>query len=605
MLSPTSWDPRKEGLWQWLAGKVAREFPGLMSTRTYGPNAPTRLVLERRILPVLDGIDELQDLLPDAVRAVAAAVGDDLPVVVTCRTQEYEATVLKSGRKFATAEILELEPVRGDNVIEYLRSATAARWDEVAEHLRSRDENDALVVALSSPLNVWLTRVAYASVYSTPADLTDARRFPNPDTVEAHLMQQLIPQTYQVTPPLRPTVSGSKATPAKRYTCTPQQAQRWLTYLAKDMSRRPGTSNDIAWWSLDGSGLRLLSSLVLGSIAAFLGGVGLAFSMGFGAGLLVGPSTTLLLRPLFRRKEPRADRGFAGPVITGLLGALIGALLSHIAFTDAREIVTVTSSTFRVLAFGLAVAVLRSPLAGFAGGVAAGFAGEAVEYHANPGNPSIATHVICGLGIGLLVALAAGVVNRRAPAMGWGWSVLGSLCGMAVGLAAGIAVWLQAGVPAGIAVGLAGILIGPYVGGRLFTVVGVDGAIAASPDAVLKNDRTTFLAGFFGLGAAMGIGNGLQVAFSPDAAGGPKGAWVGVETGVLNLLIVGLMFGFLQARWGSFALARCWLAARSCLPWRLMSFLADARERGILRQAGAVYRFRHNRLQEYLTRLRL
>ena len=51
------------------------------------------------------------------------------------------------------------------------------------------------------------------------------------------------------------------------------------------------------------------------------------------------------------------------------------------------------------------------------------------------------------------------------------------------------------------------------------------------------------------------------------------------------------------------AIARCWLALRDCLPWNLMAFLDDAHRRGVLRQSGGVYQFRHARLQQYLAML--
>ncbi|MGY5126896.1 hypothetical protein [Streptomyces nigrescens] len=38
------------------------------------------------------------------------------------------------------------------------------------------------------------------------------------------------------------------------------------------------------------------------------------------------------------------------------------------------------------------------------------------------------------------------------------------------------------------------------------------------------------------------------------------------------------------------------------LPWTVSAFLRDAHRRGVLRQAGAVYQFRHARLQEHLAR---
>jgi hypothetical protein len=46
-------------------------------------------------------------------------------------------------------------------------------------------------------------------------------------------------------------------------------------------------------------------------------------------------------------------------------------------------------------------------------------------------------------------------------------------------------------------------------------------------------------------------------------------------------------------------LVRLWLPLTGQLPWRVMGFLEEAHRRGILRQVGAVYQFRHARLQEH------
>jgi hypothetical protein len=52
--------------------------------------------------------------------------------------------------------------------------------------------------------------------------------------------------------------------------------------------------------------------------------------------------------------------------------------------------------------------------------------------------------------------------------------------------------------------------------------------------------------------------------------------------------------------WGGFAWARLWLTASGRLPWSLLAFLDDAHQRGVLRQTGASYQFRHARLRERL-----
>lgn len=49
-------------------------------------------------------------------------------------------------------------------------------------------------------------------------------------------------------------------------------------------------------------------------------------------------------------------------------------------------------------------------------------------------------------------------------------------------------------------------------------------------------------------------------------------------------------------------LSRAWLPLTGRLPWQPAAFLEDAYHRGVLRQTGAVYQFRHVRLQHHLGR---
>ncbi|MFE6406663.1 NACHT domain-containing protein [Streptomyces sp. NPDC057837] len=65
--------------------------------------------------------------------------------------------------------------------------------------------------------------------------------------------------------------------------------------------------------------------------------------------------------------------------------------------------------------------------------------------------------------------------------------------------------------------------------------------------------------------------------------------WVPVGTSALAL-----------SAWGRTATARVWLALTGRAPWRLMAFLEEAHRLGVLRQTGARYEFRHQRLQRHL-----
>jgi hypothetical protein len=52
--------------------------------------------------------------------------------------------------------------------------------------------------------------------------------------------------------------------------------------------------------------------------------------------------------------------------------------------------------------------------------------------------------------------------------------------------------------------------------------------------------------------------------------------------------------------WGQFGVTRIWLAHRRKAPFAIMKFLREAHERGVIRQNGMYYQFRHSLLQERL-----
>jgi hypothetical protein len=81
------------------------------------------------------------------------------------------------------------------------------------------------------------------------------------------------------------------------------------------------------------------------------------------------------------------------------------------------------------------------------------------------------------------------------------------------------------------------------------------------------------------------------------------GVFFGVAPGVVAGIATGMAAGLIRSfkgPWPWYTIARTRLALRHWLPWTLMSFLADAHRRGVLRQAGAVYQFRHIELQHRL-----
>jgi hypothetical protein len=95
---------------------------------------------------------------------------------------------------------------------------------------------------------------------------------------------------------------------------------------------------------------------------------------------------------------------------------------------------------------------------------------------------------------------------------------------------------------------------------------------------------------------AIGVGGLVGVVLGGGFDADPQVAWT--WAGVAGLLCGG--WCFLDTVWGSYFIRRMRLALSGKLPLRLIPFLEDAHERGVLRQPGAAYQFRHARLQDRL-----
>ncbi|MGK5732656.1 NACHT domain-containing protein [Streptomyces sp. URMC 124] len=115
---------------------------------------------------------------------------------------------------------------------------------------------------------------------------------------------------------------------------------------------------------------------------------------------------------------------------------------------------------------------------------------------------------------------------------------------------------------------------------------------AAGPQSTLRTDRAAtaarsaiaaVLAGGVCLALIRLVGNGGALGTMHTEL------WVPLGTSALAL-----------SAWGRLGAARIWLAVTGRAPWRLMAFLEEAHRRGVLRQSGAHYEFRHLRLQQRL-----
>jgi protein kinase-like protein/NACHT domain-containing protein len=108
---------------------------------------------------------------------------------------------------------------------------------------------------------------------------------------------------------------------------------------------------------------------------------------------------------------------------------------------------------------------------------------------------------------------------------------------------------------------------------------------AAHPLVLLKKNRVNAVVQVLLVGLVIGLGYG--------AALGPA---TGLSAGLM--VAIGLTTMRCWGRW--VVLSRVWLPLTGKAPWSMIAFLDDAHRRGVLRQAGAVYQFRHARIQAQL-----
>ncbi|WP_040875178.1 NACHT domain-containing protein [Streptomyces purpureus] len=220
----------------------------LVHALDWHPKRARQLIDHGMVLPVLDGLDEMDTTLSHAGTALLDADGHPLPdpaapraraaldrlnayqdatdrgpLVVTCRSAHYDA--LPEEDRLRTAAEIRVDAVGREDAAAYLerRSAGSARWRPLLRHLRT-DPAGTLAQSLSTPWRLSLTAVVYRRhgdpgellQHATPADLDD------------HLLARLIPAATDLAPNPR------------GYTA--QRVHRWLAHLNKATLPDPATA---------------------------------------------------------------------------------------------------------------------------------------------------------------------------------------------------------------------------------------------------------------------------------------------------------------------------------------------------------------------------
>ncbi|NUT93214.1 MAG: hypothetical protein HOY78_14450 [Saccharothrix sp.] len=165
---------------------------------------------------------------------------------------------------------------------------------------------------------------------------------------------------------------------------------------------------------------------------------------------------------------------------------------------------------------------------------------------------------------------------------------------LAVGAVVGAAVFAIDGLVEKGAASWSGMAGGATLGATLAANIGfaprIKAAVPVHPAISLAADRRIALT--LGLVTVVSLTYVLQsLNVGVDVS---QGATVAVEIALFVALVWPL-----SCAWVTFEIVRFWFWGFRKMPWRLMGFLEDAHRRGVLRQVGGSYQFRHQRLQEY------
>lgn len=588
-LNAARWTPGRP-FESWLAEQLVQDF-GLAGDDAH------RLVHDRKVLPVVDGLDELDPGPPAGPPRRAMSLLAELnrysdlsgrragAVVVTCRADRH-AELRAAGVWLDDATLIRLHDLTVEQIAAYLK----ARWPDGHPCAGDRDAVQAALtgpagravhLALATPWRLLLTVTAVESG-ADPDELlrvdphADHRK--GADAIAGRLLDAYVPAATRLTP-----------RDAHGAAYRPDQVRAWLERLAAHLrwqaavsarSDRPPpglTAIDIVphlLWPIGGRflvralhGLCAVALAIVAMVAFWTGSALGAPDLGAAGGgeqaltLAIMASWVVIVSGLSLSPWPSAAGGRAnvprrrrvtGAVLGGLAGLPVGVLggLAGLLLTGGDV-------------FGPLFAVV----AGGTGGLALG---------------SVIGLTAAGrVGAGRMT-VAEAIRAEPVTLMGFG------LCGALTGLAP---LRLAHAGPAALVVGVAGAFVLAFALGVVFTITtggwSMDAELAHPREALHRNPTIGMAFGLTG-----GVAAFLVFVMSQSLA-------VSLACAVVGGVAFGLSFGALA--WTRTVIGLIVAAARGLLPLRLWSFLDWACEARLLRVSGATYQFRHRELQDFLT----
>ena len=427
-LALAGWDTSRP-LEEWLAAELADVY-------RLDPATARTLIAQRRVLPVLDGLDEMDsaDVPAGSSRAAVALAAPNsyqagrikAPLVLTCRTEQYDA--LTGRARVLDAARVELEPVTASQVQAFVtaRVAEPRRWSAVLDAV-ARNPDGIVARALASP---WLLTLAI-TVYEASGDPTEILSLTAAKPLKDHLLDRFVPAAAELH-----ARAGNVAYRAV-------DVERWLAVLARYLDDNTHTSRTVGGQLLSGTDLVLHRPWPLpGRRRARVVDTAITALAALLAAFILWGTIPIV---------SSSERAFGTLIVVLLVGFLV-LLQGTVTWPAPKGI-----DARRLDSAAQRVAMVLPIVVGVSASVAAAFAIALLQpAWAGPLAPSIVSYLAFFLPVGLVFGLAVGLrINLDTPALGSAAGGprdllradrrTGQAAGLAAGLAAGVAVTVQQG----------------------------------------------------------------------------------------------------------------------------------------------------------------
>jgi hypothetical protein len=448
LVTPQGWNPTNELFIEWLAARLARDYP-LLRAPEYGEDTAIRLIEGHHLAIIIDGLDEI----PEAWRLVALRELDKqvtFRLVLLTRSEELAPAGGKAHLRGAAA--LELLPVDSMQAAEYLASCQIdplpAPWRRLIDHLWKQPDG-FLAQALNTPLMLTLVRDTYGPEEKVDELIDfDNHWLGSVENIKDHLLDRVLTDAYASRP-------GRPVPP-----CSADEARRWLGQLARRMDEHE--NRDLEWWATPHWMpawtrafftvviISLCSTILIGPLAALATHTGLFFAI-----QKTSPGT---INTVFSKTLGYAFMFGAGMLVMSLPGAVAAPKQSQSRWSRS-EILTIL-----LLGIGVGVGV----------GLESGFGLGSVTDFASKIKHALAVGFVSSFVVGLGLVLGGGPPQplgwlrwRRSPTLTN--LLVGLPIGLVAGLVAGLGYWLGYGHRFGLVYGFVagvGYLVVIVVGGR-------------------------------------------------------------------------------------------------------------------------------------------